>query len=71
MQVEFPKLADTLVDGVVSAWYKRPGDSVRKGEALFAVETDTVNTDVESLHDGVLAEIRPRDLARPKDAAAG
>jgi 2-oxoglutarate dehydrogenase E2 component (dihydrolipoamide succinyltransferase) len=57
MQVEFPKLADTLVDGVVSAWYKRPGDAVRKGEPLFAVETDKVNTDVESPHDGVLAEI--------------
>jgi pyruvate/2-oxoglutarate dehydrogenase complex dihydrolipoamide acyltransferase (E2) component len=55
--VEFPKLADTLVDGVVSAWYKRPGDRVRKGEPLFAVETDKVNTDVESPHDGVLAEI--------------
>jgi len=57
MQVEFPKLADTLVDGVVSAWYKRPGDTVRKGEPLFAVETDKVNTDVESPYDGVLAEI--------------
>src|ERR1700716_1515621 len=57
MQVEFPKLADTLVDGVVSAWYKRPGDAVRKGEPLFAVETDKVNTDVESPCDGVLAEI--------------
>ncbi|MEA2688691.1 MAG: hypothetical protein QOJ39_64 [Candidatus Eremiobacteraeota bacterium] len=57
MQVEFPKLADTLVDGIVSAWYKRPGDIVRKGEPLFAVETDKVNTDVESPHDGVLAEI--------------
>ncbi len=57
MQVEFPKLADTLVDGVVSAWYKRPGDAVRKGEPLFAVETDKVNTDVESPYDGVLAEI--------------
>jgi len=57
VQVEFPKLADTLVDGLVSAWYKRPGDTVRKGEPLFAVETDKVNTDVESPHDGVLAEI--------------
>jgi pyruvate/2-oxoglutarate dehydrogenase complex dihydrolipoamide acyltransferase (E2) component len=57
MQVEFPKLADTLVDGIVSAWYKRPGDTVRKGEPLFAVETDKVNTDVESPHDGVLGEI--------------
>jgi pyruvate/2-oxoglutarate dehydrogenase complex dihydrolipoamide acyltransferase (E2) component len=57
MHVEFPKLADTLVDGTVSAWYKRPGDTVKRGEPLFAVETDKVNTDVESPYDGVLAEI--------------
>jgi 2-oxoglutarate dehydrogenase E2 component (dihydrolipoamide succinyltransferase) len=57
MHVEFPKLADTLVEGVVSAWYKRPGDAVKRGEPLFAVETDKVNTDVESPYDGVLAEI--------------
>src|ERR1700730_16042230 len=57
MNVEFPKLADTLVDGLVSAWYKKPGDAVRKGEPLFAVETDKVNTDVESPYDGTLAEI--------------
>ena len=57
MHVEFPKLADTLVDGTVSAWYKKPGDRVKRGEPLFAVETDKVNTDVESPHDGVLAEI--------------
>jgi pyruvate/2-oxoglutarate dehydrogenase complex dihydrolipoamide acyltransferase (E2) component len=56
-EVAFPKLADTLVDGIVSAWYKRPGDRVARGEPLFAVETDKVNTDVESPHDGVLAEI--------------
>lgn len=57
MNVEFPKLADTLVDGLVSAWYKKPGDAVKRGEPLFAVETDKVNTDVESPQDGILAEI--------------
>jgi pyruvate/2-oxoglutarate dehydrogenase complex dihydrolipoamide acyltransferase (E2) component len=57
VNVEFPRLADTLVEGLVSAWYKKPGDSVKRGEPLFAVETDKVNTDVESPCDGVLAEI--------------
>jgi len=57
VNVEFPRLADTLVEGVVSAWYKKPGDAVKRGEPLFAVETDKVNTDVESPCDGVLAEI--------------
>jgi len=46
IDIEFPRLADTLVDGIVSAWYKRPGDQVVRGEPLFAVETDKVNTDV-------------------------
>ena len=55
--IAFPRLADTLVDGIVSAWYKRPGDTVKRGEALFAVETDKVNTDVESPQDGILGEI--------------
>jgi len=57
MQVEFPRLADTLVEGTVSAWYKQPGERVKRGEPLFAVETDKINTDVESPFDGVLAEI--------------
>jgi pyruvate/2-oxoglutarate dehydrogenase complex dihydrolipoamide acyltransferase (E2) component len=57
VQVEFPRLADTLVEGTVSTWYKQPGDRVVRGEPLFAVETDKINTDVESPYDGVLAEI--------------
>jgi len=57
MQVEFPRLADTLVEGTVSAWYKQPVERVKRGEPLFAVETDKINTDVESPFDGVLAEI--------------
>ncbi|MFN2460035.1 MAG: 2-oxo acid dehydrogenase subunit E2 [Candidatus Velthaea sp.] len=55
--VEFPRLADTLVEGIVSAWYKRPGDAVTKGEPLFAVETDKVNADVEAPAAGTLGEI--------------
>ncbi len=76
--IAFPKLADTLVEGVVSAWYKKPGDAVRRGEPLFAVETEKVNTDVEAPRDGVLAEILVNEgeradvgqvLARFADAA--
>lgn len=56
LHVEFPRLADTLVEGRISAWYKGPGEAVRKGEPLFAVETDKVNADIESPYDGTLAE---------------
>jgi 2-oxoglutarate dehydrogenase E2 component (dihydrolipoamide succinyltransferase) len=55
--VEFPRLADTLVEGTITAWYKRVGDLVKKGEPLFAVETEKVNADVESPAAGTLGEI--------------
>jgi len=55
--VEFPRLADTLVEGTITAWYKHVGDPVKKGEPLFAVETEKVNADVESPAAGTLGEI--------------
>ncbi len=57
MDIELPKLADTLVEGTVSRWLKQPGDAVRKGEPLVEIETDKVNAELESPVDGVLAEI--------------
>jgi len=57
VDVEFPRLADTLVEGILKRWLKNVGEPVRKGEPLFEVETDKVNTEVESPYAGVLAEI--------------
>ena len=55
--VKLPKLADTLVEGTVSRWLKRPGERVGRGEPLVEVETDKVNTELESPYEGVLTEI--------------
>jgi pyruvate/2-oxoglutarate dehydrogenase complex dihydrolipoamide acyltransferase (E2) component len=57
MDVTLPKLADTLREGIVSRWLKRPGDRVARGEPLVEIETDKVNSEIESPHDGVLAEV--------------
>ena len=57
MDVELPKLADTLVEGTVSRWLKRTGEHVAKGEPLVEIETDKVNTELEAPADGVLTEI--------------
>ena len=57
MDVELPKLADTLVEGTVSRWLKQPGDAVRRGEPLVEIETDNVSSELESPADGVLAEV--------------
>jgi 2-oxoglutarate dehydrogenase E2 component (dihydrolipoamide succinyltransferase) len=55
--VRLPRLADTLVEGTVSRWLKRPGERVAQGEPLVEVETDKVNSELESPYDGLLAEI--------------
>jgi 2-oxoglutarate dehydrogenase E2 component (dihydrolipoamide succinyltransferase) len=55
--VQLPRLADTLVEGTVSRWLKRPGEHVARGEPLVEIETDKVNSEIESPFDGVLTEI--------------
>jgi pyruvate/2-oxoglutarate dehydrogenase complex dihydrolipoamide acyltransferase (E2) component len=57
MDVTLPRLADSLAEGLVSRWLKRPGDRVALGEPLVEIETDKVNAEVESPCDGVLAEV--------------
>jgi pyruvate/2-oxoglutarate dehydrogenase complex dihydrolipoamide acyltransferase (E2) component len=57
MDVTLPRLADSLVEGMVSRWLKRPGDRVARGEPLLEIETDKVNSEIESPYDGVLAEV--------------
>ena len=55
--VTLPRLADTLVEGTVSRWLKRPGEHVARGEALVEIETDKVNSELESPYEGLLTEI--------------
>jgi pyruvate dehydrogenase E2 component (dihydrolipoyllysine-residue acetyltransferase) len=49
-----PRLSDTMTEGVIAAWHKKIGDSVKKGELLAEVETDKATMDLESYKDGTL-----------------
>jgi len=57
VEIVMPQLGLTMTEGVVVKWLKRVGDQVKKGDALFEVETDKVTQEVTSLEDGVLAEV--------------
>ncbi len=52
-----PQLGETVLEGVVSAWYKKPGDRIAADEALFEVETEKVSTEIPSPAAGVVREI--------------
>ena len=52
-----PKLGMTMETGVLTKWLKKEGDKVKKGEAVFELETDKLNTSAEAPEDGILRKI--------------
>src|SRR6266536_1975881 len=57
VDVTMPRLSDSMEEGTILRWLKRPGDSVARGEPLVEVETDKTTVVYEAERDGVLAEI--------------
>lgn len=55
--IVMPKFGWTMEEGTITQWYVSQGDHVTKGQPLFVVETEKVNTDVEAPASGVLAAI--------------
>jgi len=52
--VLMPRLSDTMTEGVIAAWHKNIGDTVKKGEILADIETDKATMELESYKDGTL-----------------
>ena len=52
--VLMPRLSDTMTDGVIAAWHKKVGDTVKKGDLLADIETDKATMELESYKDGKL-----------------
>jgi pyruvate dehydrogenase E2 component (dihydrolipoamide acetyltransferase) len=57
MDIVMPQLGETVTEGTVSVWYKKPGESVKTDESLFEVETDKVSMEIPSPVTGLLREI--------------
>jgi pyruvate dehydrogenase E2 component (dihydrolipoamide acetyltransferase) len=56
-KILMPRLSDTMTEGVIAAWHKKVGDSVKKGDLLAEVETDKATMELESYKDGILLHI--------------
>jgi pyruvate dehydrogenase E2 component (dihydrolipoamide acetyltransferase) len=56
-EILMPRLSDTMEEGVVSSWHKKPGDKVAAGDALVDIETDKALMEYEAYEDGVLGTI--------------
>jgi pyruvate dehydrogenase E2 component (dihydrolipoamide acetyltransferase) len=49
-----PRLSDTMTEGVIAAWHKNVGDTVKKGDVLAEIETDKATMELESYQNGTL-----------------
>lgn len=57
VNIEMPKLSDTMTEGTLIKWHKKVGDQVEIGDILAEVETDKATMEMEAFDDGVLTEI--------------
>jgi 2-oxoisovalerate dehydrogenase E2 component (dihydrolipoyl transacylase) len=56
-KVTMPQLGESVAEGTIGKWLKKPGDKVAKYEPLVEVITDKVNAEVPSPYEGILREI--------------
>jgi 2-oxoglutarate dehydrogenase E2 component (dihydrolipoamide succinyltransferase) len=57
IEIKMPQLGESVTEGTVGRWLKRPGDPVAKYEPLLEVVTDKVDTEVPAPEAGILHEI--------------
>src|SRR5690349_17753251 len=56
--VVMPQMGESIFEGTITKWLKKPGDKVERDEPLFEISTDKVDAEIPSPSAGVLKEIR-------------
>jgi 2-oxoglutarate dehydrogenase E2 component (dihydrolipoamide succinyltransferase) len=57
IEIKAPQLPESVPDGTIASWHKKPGEAVKRDELLVDIETDKVVIEVVSPADGVLEKI--------------
>jgi pyruvate dehydrogenase E2 component (dihydrolipoamide acetyltransferase) len=55
--VVMPQMGESIVEGTLTKWLKKPGDHVERDEPLFEISTDKVDTEIPSPSAGTLSEV--------------
>src|SRR6516162_1078581 len=56
--VIMPQMGESIFEGTITKWLKKPGDKVERDEPLFEISTDKVDAEIPSPSAGVLKEIK-------------
>jgi pyruvate dehydrogenase E2 component (dihydrolipoyllysine-residue acetyltransferase) len=55
--VVMPQMGESIVEGTLTKWLKKPGEHVERDEPLFEISTDKVDTEIPSPAAGTLSEV--------------
>ncbi len=56
-EITMPRLSDTMSEGAVGKWLKKPGDTIASGDVIAEIETDKATMDLEAFENGTLQKI--------------
>src|ERR1700744_902456 len=59
--VIMPQMGESIFEGTITKWLKKPGDSVQRDQPLFEISTDKVDAEIPSPAAGTLLEIRNKE----------
>ncbi|MBP6227772.1 MAG: dihydrolipoamide succinyltransferase, partial [Pseudomonadales bacterium] len=57
IDIKAPQFPESIAEGAVASWHKRPGEACKRDEVLADIETDKVVLEVMAPQDGSLSEI--------------
>jgi pyruvate dehydrogenase E2 component (dihydrolipoamide acetyltransferase) len=58
VDIIMPQMGESIFEGTITKWLKKPGDKVERDEPLFEISTDKVDAEIPSPSAGVLKEIK-------------
>ena len=63
IDVLMPQMGESIFEGTITKWLKKPGDKVQRDEPLFEISTDKVDAEIPAPSAGVLREIKVQEGA--------
>ena len=61
MEIVMPKMGESVNEGTIIKWYKKPGDKVERDEIITEISTDKVDTEIPSPTAGIIKEIKANE----------
>src|SRR5580704_5092866 len=61
VDVIMPQMGESIFEGTITKWLKKPGDKIERDEPLFEISTDKVDAEIPAPAAGVLKEIKVKE----------